>query len=251
MSSIESLLAVVTIGLTFAFMGVFAIQDRRARIALRQIRAMDRLERDIGMAVENGRRVHVSLGRGQFLDSHAAGTVIGTTTLKEVLKRSAGSDRPPAMTSGDGIGTLLGLDILQSMQSDLFVTDYLDARRGRLAGVSPFSFAVGLLPALESEQTSKLIASGMFGAEISLIIDTAEDESVKILAASDSPVGQAVAFCSPVDVLIGEEIYALPAYMRAGHMYSASLMAEDSLRWVLIAFILIGAVLRSIGFPAI
>jgi hypothetical protein len=94
-----------------------------------------------------------------------------------------------------------------------------------------------------------LVASGMFGAEINLILDTAEDESVKILAAPDSPVGQAVAFSHPVDVLIGEEVFAIPAYLRAGHMYSASLLAEDSLRWLLIIFILLGAALRSIGFP--
>lgn len=248
---IDSLLGVMVIVLTFAFMGVFSVQDRRARIALRRIRAMDRLEQDIGMTVENGRRVHVSLGRGQFLDSHAAGTLTGASVLKEVLIRSAGSDRPPAMTSGDGVGTLLGLDLLQSMQGDLFVNDYLDARRGRLAGVTPFSFAVGLLPALETEQTSKLIATGTFGAEINLILDSAEDESVKILAAPDSPVGQAVAFCSPVDVLIGEEIYALPAYLKVGHIFTASLMAEDTLRWLLIVFIIIGAVLRSLGYPAI
>ncbi len=72
------------------------------------------------------------------------------------------------------------------------------------------------LPALQNEQTSMMVAGGMLGAEINLILDTAEDESVKILAASDSPVGQAVAFSSPVDVLIGEEIFALPAYLHAG-----------------------------------
>ena len=248
---VENLVGVMVVGLTFAFMLVFALQDRRDRIALRRIRAMDRLEQDIGMAVENGRRVHVSLGRGQFLDSHAAGTLTGTTVLREVLKRSTGSDRPPAMTSGDGVGTLLGLDLMQSLQGDLFVLEHLDARRGRLAGVTPMSFAAGVLPALESEQTSKFVATGMFGAEISLILDTAEDNSIKILAAPDSAVGQAVAFCYPVDVLVGEEIFAIPAYLRAGHFYTASLMAEDALRWLLIVFIMIGAVLRSIGFPTI
>jgi hypothetical protein len=109
------------------------------------------------------------------------------------------------------------------------------------------SYAVGVLPALQNEQTSMMVTGGMLGAELNLILDTAEDESVNILTSSDSPVGQAVAFASPVDVLLGEEIFALPAYLNAGSMYSASLLAEDSLRWLLIVLIILGAVLRSIG----
>ena len=92
-----------------------------------------------------------------------------------------------------------------------------------------------------------MILGGALGAETRLILDVADEEQVHILAAPDSLVGQSIAFSSPVDLLIGEEIFALPAYLRAGSMYSSSLLAEDSLRWILIAFMLVGAALRSIG----
>ncbi len=141
----------------------------------------------------------------------------------------------------------MAVDGLNSAQHAGFASERVDARRGRLTGVTPMSYAAGALSALHYEQTSMMVAGGMLGAELQLILDTAEDESVKILAAPDSPVGQAVAFASPVDMLIGEEIFALPGYLNAGSMYSASLLAEDSLRWLLIVFILLGAALRSIG----
>lgn len=249
MISLDNLIGLVIIGLTAAFMLVFMLQDRRSRLPLRRIPAMEHLARAVGLAVEEGRRIHVTFGRGNFLDSHAASTLINTATLKEILKRSTGADRPPAVTAGDGVSSLLAADVLHSAQRAGFTNEKVDARRARLAGVTPLSYAAGVLSALHSEQTSMMVAGGMLGAELRLILDTAEDESINILAATDSPAGQAIAFSSPVDVLIGEEIFALPAYLNAGSMYSASLLAEDSLRWLLIAFILLGAALRSIGFP--
>ncbi len=247
MTSLDSLIGLVIIGLTTAFMLVFTLQDRKSRLPLRRILAMERLARAIGLSVEDGRRIHVTFGRGNFFNSHAASTLTNTALLKEVLKRTSGSDRPPAISSGDGISTLLAVDGLNSAQHAGFASERVDARRGRLTGVTPMSYAAGALSALHYEQTSMMVAGGMLGAELQLILDTAEDESVKILAAPDSPVGQAVAFASPVDMLIGEEIFALPGYLNAGSMYSASLLAEDSLRWLLIVFILLGAALRSIG----
>lgn len=247
MLAFDSLIGLMIIGLAAALMLVFTAQARRSPLPMRPIKAMEHLARAVGLTVEDGRRIHISFGRGEFLDSHAASTVTNTGLLKEVLKRSAGSDRPPSITSGDGLSTLLAVDTLYSSRQGGISSDRIDARRGRLAGTSPMSYAAGVLPALQSEQTSMLVAGGMLGAEISLIIDTAEDESVNILAASDSPVGQAVAFASPVDVLLGEEIFGLPAYLNPGSIYAGSLLAQDALRWILILFLIMGAILRAIG----
>lgn len=247
MLAFDSLIGLMIIVLAAALMLVFTAQARRSPLPMRPIKAMEHLARAVGLTVEDGRRIHISFGRGDFLDSHAASTVTNTGLLKEVLKRSAGSDRPPSITSGDGLSTLLAVDTLYSSRQGGISTDRIDARRGRLAGTSPMSYAAGVLPALQSEQTSMLVAGGMLGAEISLILDTAEDESVNILAASDSPVGQAVAFASPVDVLLGEEIFALPAYLNPGSIYAGSLLAQDAMRWILILFLIMGAILRAIG----
>jgi hypothetical protein len=251
MLAFESLIGLMIIGLTVALMLVFTAQARRSPLPMRPIKAMDHLARAVGLTVEDGRRVHITFGRGDFFDSHAASTLTNTALLKEVLKRSAGSDRPPSITSGDGISTLLAVDTLYSSRQGGISSDRIDPRRGRLAGTTPFSYAVGVLPALQSEQTSMMVAGGMLGAEISLILDTAETESVNILAAPDSPVGQAVAFACPVDALLGEEIYALPAYLNSNGIYAASLLTQDVLRWILIIFLIMGAILRAIGLAII
>ncbi len=249
MAGFEGLIGLMVIVLTTAFMLVFTLQDKRSRLPLRRMTAMEHLARAVGIAVEDGRRIHVTFGRGNFFDSHAAITITNTALLKEIASRSTGSDRPVAVSAGDGTSTLLAIDTLDSVPSAGFATERMDARRGRLAGVTALSYAAGLLPALHQEQTSMLVAGGMLGAEMRFILDAAEDESVQILAASDSPAGQAIAFASPVDVLIGEEIFAAPAYLKAGSTYAASLLAEDALRWLLIVAIILGAALISLGMP--
>jgi hypothetical protein len=247
MTSLENLIGLMVVVLTAAFMIVFALQDRKQNLPLRPIPALEKLDKAVGISVEDGRRLHVSFGRGDFLGYHAAGIVTNTAVLDEISRRSLGSDRPPAATSGDGVATLLAVDVLQSTQRHAFTNERMDARRGRLAGVTAMSYAAGVLPALHNENTSTMILGGALGAESRLILDAAEDEQVHILAAPDSLTGQAVAFSSPVDLLIGEEIFAMPAYLHAGSMHSGSLLAEDSLRWLIIAVMLLGAALRSIG----
>jgi hypothetical protein len=44
--------------------------------------------------------------------------------------------------------------------------------------------------------------------------------------------------------LIGEELYAASAYLKAGPAHYATLSAQDVLRWVLVAAILVGAILK-------
>ncbi len=63
MTSLDSLIGLVIIGLTTAFMLVFTLQDRKSRLPLRRILAMERLARAIGLSVEDGRRIHVTFGR--------------------------------------------------------------------------------------------------------------------------------------------------------------------------------------------
>jgi len=43
-------------------------------------------------------------------------------------------------------------------------------------------------------------------------------------------------------------VFAVPAYLRGGDAYIASLRAEDVLRWVLIGALVVGSILQLLGF---
>ena len=113
--------------------------------------------------------------------------------------------------------------------------------------MTPFSYAAGTIPVISDEQVSASILTGHFGPEIALIAEAADRTNGFTLAGSDSLPGQAVLFAAAQEPLIGEELYAGGAYLQSGLVHVASLRAQDVLRWLVIAAIVVGGLLKLIG----
>jgi hypothetical protein len=118
---------------------------------------------------------------------------------------------------------------------------------GRLTGLTPFSYAAGALPLMSDEQVSTNVLMGNFGIEAGLLTEAADRSEAYSLAGSDNLPAQAVLFASAQDPLIGEELYASPAYLNAGPMHLASLRVQDILRWLIVVVVLVGAFLGLVG----
>lgn len=245
MSSINILgftFVLVFFGLMLAAAIVFR---QREAPKLREIPAFTRLKRAIGLAVEAGSRLHISLGRGQMLSKQSAIGFVGLSILDRIGRSTSISDRPPVATSGEGALGILSQDTQRGAAKYLGVES--DPMRGRITGVTPFSYAAGTLSFIEEEEIGANLLIGSFGNEVALITDAAERKEGMTLGGTDNLTGQAVLFATAQEPLIGEETYAGGAYLGAGRMHIASLYAQDILRWVLIAVILIGAILKLFG----
>jgi hypothetical protein len=217
-------------------------QKEGPRVVFHSIRAMRRLRRAIGLAVENGTRLHISIGKASIISPNNASALIGLSTLERVGILSSVSDRPPVVTSGEGTLALLSQDTLHAAYRISNVPERQEQTQARLAGVTPFSYVAGTLPIVHDERVSAHILVGNFGPEIALLTDAAERENSFVLAASDSSTAQSVLYATASEALIGEELFAIPAYLQAGAMHQAGLRTQDILRWVLIAVLVIGAV---------
>lgn len=212
---------------------------------LREIAAFNRLGRAIGLAVEAGSRLHVSLGRGQMLSRQSAIGFVGLSILDRIGRSTSISDRPPIATSGEGTLGILTQDSQRVTAKYLGVES--DPTRGRITGVTPYSYAAGTLSFIEEEEIGANLLIGSFGNEVALITDAAERKEGMTLGGTDNLAGQAVLFAAAQEPLIGEESYAGGAYLGAGRMHIASLYVQDIFRWVLIGFILLGALLKLFG----
>jgi hypothetical protein len=169
------------------------------------------------------------------------------STLDRIAALSMISDRPPIATSGEGSLSILSQDELRSSYRDGNALEQYDQDRGRLGGVSPLSYAAGVLPVIRDDQVSANILVGNFGPEVGLMTDAAYRQQAFVVAASDSLPAQAVIYAAAEEPLIGEELFAVPAYLQAGPFHVASLQVQDILRWVVIAIILGGVVLKLVG----
>ena len=217
------------------------LRQREGR-KLREIPAFARLHRAIGLAVEAGSRLHISLGRGQLLSSQSAIGYVGLSILDRIARSTSISDRPPVATSGEGSLGILSQDTQRDAAKYLGVES--DPMRGRITGLTPYSYAAGTLSFIQEEDIGANLLIGSFGNEVALITDAAERRDGMTLGGTDNLTGQAVLFAAAQEPLIGEETYAGGAYLGAGPMHIASLYAQDILRWVLIGLIVIGAILK-------
>ncbi len=244
-SGIAGLIFLVTFVLAMA---IFAFLGRRgAAPAFRPISAFQNLRRAIGMAVESGKRLHLTLGRGSLIGTEGTSAVVGLNILERVTRTASISDRPPIATSGDGSLGILSQDVLYNAFQAMGVSTTFDPDFGQVTGLTPFAYAAGAMPTAFDENVSTTILSGHFGSEVALITDASERSGAITLAGSDDLTAQAVMYTSAQEPLIGEELYAAGAYLATGGMQTASLRAQDLLRWSLIFGILIGAALKFIG----
>lgn len=223
------------------------LSKKPPKTSLREIGVFPRLQRAIGFSVEEGSRVHVSIGRSSLTNPTNASALVGLTTLEHITRQSINSDRPPISTSGDGALSILSQDVQCAGTRKAGAPELYDHSRAWMTGPTPFSYLAGLMPVVGEKNTRTHLLIGNYGPEMTIAASTAQDNGAYVLAASDSLPTQAALYAAVDDVLIGEELFAAPAYLEMGAAYRASLAVQDLLRWVLIALLLAGAVLNLTG----
>ena len=241
-----------TLGLAIVLLaGTLLVVLSRTRAAtaprLRIIPGLGRLFRGVGLSVEDGTRILVALGAGNLLSTNAASALAGLGALRQISRKSSVSDQPPVAVAGDASLALLAQDTLQAGYQAVGAAPYYQPTAGRLAGLSAFSSAAATIPILNDESVSTAALVGHFGLEAALLADAAERSHVTLVGASTDAASQAVLFASASETLIGEELFATPAYLGGGRLETASLAVEDIFRWLIVAALLVGAALRVFG----
>ncbi len=221
----------------------FTFLRRRSRGAFRAIAAYERLNQAVGLAVENGTRLHVSLGRGNLFLARWGSALAGLAMLRRLAERTSVSDRPPIATSGDASLAILSQDTLQSGYRAAGAEEQYRFTTGRLTGLTPFSYAAGAMPTIHDENVSTNIILGDLGAEAALLTEASDRENANLIAASDNLSAQSILYASAQDPLIGEELFAAGAYIGAGTSHEASLNVQDVLRWLIIIALVAGSLI--------
>jgi hypothetical protein len=243
--TIPGLLGFGLVAISTAILLGLSYLRRKSPPTFREIRAFTRLQQAIGRVVEDGTRLHVSVGRGALSTPQSASALAGLTLLRRLAELTSAGDKPPVATSGDASLSILSQDTLQS--ASRAAAQPYDPTAARLTGVTPFSYAAGTLPVIRDENVSTNLLIGNFGVEAGLLTDASERENAFTLAASDNLPAQAIMYAGGHDPLIGEELFAAGAYVKTGPLHTASLIVQDILRWLIIIIILIGAFLKVFG----
>lgn len=240
---IELIIIAVSAVLLFAII----LWKRRSPLMLREIPALTRLYRTLGLSIEDGTCLHISLGSGSLLDARGGSAFAGLAMLRHIAERTSVSDKPSVASAGDPTLGLLAQDTLQAGYQAAGVDELYVPTSGRVTGLSRFGYAAGAMHISQNENVSANILIGNFGAEAALLTEASDRDNVITIGASDDLSGQAVLFANTNDALIGEELFATGAYLGAGVSHTASLTVQDVLRWLVILALLGGAAAKFLG----
>jgi hypothetical protein len=223
--------------------GLYLLKDR-VKASFRTIPAFTEFIRSIGTAVEQGTRVHFSLGSADVSRERTGASFVGLSVVRHVAELAAAGDKPPVTTSGNAALAVLSQDSLQSAYRAAGMDEQYDPNTGRVTGLTPFSYAAGALSMVTDEDVSSSLLAGGFGSEIGLLTEAVERQDAFTLSAADSLPAQALVYASAKEPLIGEELYAMGAYLKTGRIHEMSLYVQDVLRWLIVLVLLGGAVMK-------
>jgi hypothetical protein len=213
---------------------------------MRELSGFDALGDQIGRAVESGRGVHFSAGRGGLVGRSNPASVAALSTLDYVAERACKSDVPPLITVGDGTLLVATQDSLRSaFEAAGRSKDFSSDMTQFVAAESfPIAYAAGVSDMVNRGESGSNILFGRFGAELAIMGEAAEREDMEQVMGSDDPIAMAVATSYTDELLLGEEMFAGGAYLQGDPPQRASVLLQDIMRVIVAIAILLAAILN-------
>lgn len=236
--------------LAFLLLALITIRLQRGSLVVRMrpLPGIQTLQLLAGRAVEEGRTLHLGLGTGRLAGATAAETLIGLSVLDWLAAQAARTSTAPLVTTADPAALLIAQDQLRAGDVERGWQTLDDAR---FIAPDPAAYGIGTrgLMAREAQHLNALL--GHFGDEYLLLAARLPTETVHVNRPAIA--GSARLETLPQIALtaersfLGEELFALGAYLACWPSHVASLLVQDGARAVIVVVILVGALLRTLG----
>jgi len=231
------------------FTGIVIYTSYQARhgknLYLRPIAGLQEIDNAVGRATEMGRPIMYIPGWSTIGEIT---TIASMMILNRVAKKAAEYDTRILVPNND----YYVMPLAQEMVRDAFY------EAGRPDSYNPvdifyisadqFPWAAGINGTMIREKTATNFYMGFFNAEALLMTETGNATGSIQIAGTDA-ITQVPFFITTCDyTLIGEEFYAASAYLSRDSELVAMLKAQDYFKFLIIFFVLLGAVLATFHF---
>lgn len=253
---------VVALFLLFLVAFVFSVvsAERHLHISFRPIAAYDALKDLLARAAEAGQPVHISIGTGGVGQSSTADTTAGLYALEFLADRAAVSAIPPIVTVSDPSALPVAQDQLRRAYHRQGYPEEYDPRQVRFIAPSlnnsSVAYSAGVMDLLAHEPIMANVmigsvddyqATSAFGDEFLLIGETGARKGLLQVGGTSNPRALPFIFATISHPLLGEEIYAAGAYLSSRRGHIGSLLAQDAVRGLLVALVVLAVLGRLVG----
>ncbi|MBN1994908.1 MAG: hypothetical protein JW953_19595 [Anaerolineae bacterium] len=217
--------------------------------ALRRIHAFEALKGFTGRAIEAGRALHLSVGVGSVANQSTADSLAGLTVLDYLAEQGATTGVPPIVSMADPTVMLFAQNALRAAHADDPEVAEEAYRQIRWIAPQPAAYAAGVMSLMNIDETEANVLVGKFGDEYLLMGETAARRGSGHIGGTSDPNTLPFIYASAEETLLGEEIYAAGAYLQQRPFHISSLVAQDTMRWLILLFILTGILAASKVWP--
>lgn len=230
----------------------FLTQKDVTNTFLRKIAAIEAIDEVVGRCAEMGRPVHTTLGsRAQLVSEHASAFISGLSIMNYVARLVARYNGRIIATVNRAEGMPLQEDTIKSAYAAEGKLDQLDLRRSVIyCGENKNSFYATASGLIVREQCAGNVMVGPFGASESTYILSAAANMGAIQIGGSNRLNVLPLHAAICDYLvIAEELYAAGAYLTREDQQVASLAATDLIKYVALAYTVLGIILFQLGVP--
>lgn len=247
---IQEALGLVTILLLLfiVLVWLFSLRVRAGHIPiLRRIPAFEALQGLTSQAVESGRPIHLSLGLGSMANETAADSLAALSILNYLGQQAAVTGVRPTVSMADPTVMLFVQNALRAAYEDDLPGIEAAYRNVRWLAPQAAAYAAGVMSLLSIDNVETNIMVGNFGDEYLLMGEASVRQRTSHIAGTSVPNTLPFIYASAQKILLGEEIYAAGAYLQKLPAHLGSLLAQDTMRWIIAATILAGVAMTSLG----
>jgi hypothetical protein len=211
---------------------------------VRRIPGIDAIEEAIGRATEMGRPVLYVPGITDIDDMQ---TVAGLVILESVAKITARYETQVTVPVSYPIPFTIAEEMVRSGYLNAGKPELYDPRSVTFVSPEQFAFVAAITGIILRDRPAAHIFMGSFFAESLLLAETGFSTGA-IQVAGTAQVAQLPFFVVACDyTLIGEELYAASAYLSGEPKLVGSLKGADLLKLAIVAAIVVGCVLETLG----
>ena len=249
MSDGEVTLALIAVTLVSMLIGSLVIRQRRAPLSLRPIMGYEVLPLAVDESVESDRPIHFSMGSSALAGESAGAALASADAIYHLVMRLSFERRLPLVTTSDAVTLALATDTLRKAY---IARDNLESFRPEAAAWYPAGkhslvFAAGVAARAADIRASSQVLLGNFGEELALVAEAGRAVNQRLVANSTTVEGQAVAQVVSDATIVGEELFVAGAYLDQKNTAAmSSLVALDTLRWLVIIGILVAIVVNAV-----
>jgi hypothetical protein len=215
----------------------------------RSIPAYEATREGLALAAETGRAIHTSPGTGVIGagDIGTAATLAGMQVTESMSRVGAITGAPVEATTNDAIAYALSDNaVRRGYRRAGWPLEGESSEARFLTHNDPLAYVAAASEVAAQRDFSQAVMSGQFGPEVLLLMEAQRRAGAQQIGGSSDPQGLAIMHITADHTLIGEEIFASGAYLERRPSHTASLFAQDGLRWVLIVLLLAGFITANV-----